>query len=528
MAQVTPRTTLPADSDTTGAVQITGASLRCSVRATALTTLALIRMDPSGVWFRISDETGAQMQFTAQPGGDAGNTDVSFSLPAVSSNEWYNLIADSTFAGYAEIDSLSAPPGPSGSVPTSRVLTPANGILFDGASSAVDLSADRTVGIGNISRTKEANYTDTVATSTTAATAGGNLAVSAGTGATTGAGGTYSGKGGIGGNDAVGGPAQIAGGAAGGGNRAGGAASLTGGLGAGTAAGGAASVAGGVGGSTGAGGAASLAGGAAGGAAAAGGAVSIVGGLGNTTGAGGAIVAAGGAGGNDAVGGLVSLTGGAAGGGNRAGGAATKTGGAGAGSAAGGAVTSIGGVGGATGAGGLAALVGGAGGATSGTGGAAAIAGGAGSNGNADGGAVTINGGAKNGSGADGLISLGVTSGSFVKYGVKVQATAAAWTIADPGNAGAIVVTASGVCMLTSAGAETRTVAIPTFVGQTLDIIVDTYVGDIVITFSQRINAALNTIGTFGVVGDYLGLVGVTIGGALRWQVRSNDGVALS
>lgn len=75
MAQVTPRTTLPADSDTTGAVQITGAALRCSVRATALTTLALIRMDPSGVWFRISDETGNQMQFTAQPGGDAGNTD---------------------------------------------------------------------------------------------------------------------------------------------------------------------------------------------------------------------------------------------------------------------------------------------------------------------------------------------------------------------------------------------------------------------------------------------------------------------
>ncbi len=148
MAQVTPRTTLPADSDTTGAVQITGASLRCSVRATALTTLALIRMDPSGKWFRITDETGAPMQFTAAPGGDAGNLDVSFTLPAVSSNEYYNLIADSTFAGYAEIDSLSAPPGPGGAVPTSRTLTPAGGVTLDGSTSAVDLSADRTIGLG--------------------------------------------------------------------------------------------------------------------------------------------------------------------------------------------------------------------------------------------------------------------------------------------------------------------------------------------------------------------------------------------
>lgn len=142
MAQVTPRTTLPADSDTTGAVQITGASLRCSVRATALTTLALIRMDPSGKWFRITDATGAPMQFTAQPGGSAGNTDVSFSLPAVSSNEYYNLIADNTFAGYAEIDSLSAPPGPGGAVPTSRVLSTPAGLLIAGTTSA-DLSADR-------------------------------------------------------------------------------------------------------------------------------------------------------------------------------------------------------------------------------------------------------------------------------------------------------------------------------------------------------------------------------------------------
>jgi hypothetical protein len=142
MAQVTPRTTLPADSDTTGAVQLTGNSLRCSVRATALTTLALIRMDPSGKWFRITDSTGAPMQFTAQPGGNAGNLDVSFSLKADAANEYYNLIGDSTFAGYAELDSLSSPPGPGTSVPSSRVLSTPAGLLIAGAASA-DLSADR-------------------------------------------------------------------------------------------------------------------------------------------------------------------------------------------------------------------------------------------------------------------------------------------------------------------------------------------------------------------------------------------------
>lgn len=438
MAQVTPLTALPADSDTTGAVQITGASLRCSVRATALTTLALIRMDPSGKWFRITDETGSPMQFTAAPGGDAGNLDVSFTLPAASSNEWYNLIADSTFAGYAEIDSLSAPPGPSGSVPTSRVLTPANGILLDGATAAVDLSADRTIGLGSVTFTKEANYTIAVGTSTTATTAGGNLAITAGVGATTGAGGNASLRGGVGGNDAVGGTLAVAGGAAGGGNRAGGAASVTGG--------------------------------------------------------------------------------------------------AGAGSAAGGAVSSVGGAGGATGAGGAGSLTGGAGGATSGTGGAVAIAGGAGTNGNANGGAVTIDGGAKNGSGADGAISIGATAGAItlgksttiLTFQSKQAAGAATNTIADPGNAGAIAVTASGVCALTSAGAETRTLAIPTFMGQEISLIADTYVGNIVVTSAQAINQAGNTIMTFGVVNDCITLKAMTIGGALRWRTIANDGVALS
>lgn len=96
---------------------------------------------------------------------------------------------------------------------------------------------------------------------------------------------------------------------------------------------------------------------------------------------------------------------------------------------------------------------------------------------------------------------------------------------ADPGNAGAIEASRSATVMMTSAGAETRTLAIPTFVGQTLRLVDAVHVGNIVVTASFRINQAGNTIMTFGAVGDFIELVAVTIGGALRWQVSGNDAV---
>lgn len=100
--------------------------------------------------------------------------------------------------------------------------------------------------------------------------------------------------------------------------------------------------------------------------------------------------------------------------------------------------------------------------------------------------------------------------------------------IADPGNAGAIPVTSTGTCSMTSAGAETRTLAIPTFVGQRLSLIDDVHVGNIVVTSAQAINQAGNTVMTFGAVADFIDLVAAQVGGALRWRVVGNDGVALS
>ena len=100
--------------------------------------------------------------------------------------------------------------------------------------------------------------------------------------------------------------------------------------------------------------------------------------------------------------------------------------------------------------------------------------------------------------------------------------------IADPGNAGAIPVTRSGNAALTTAGAETRTLADPTRVGQVLTIGLDVDGGDAVITAASAINQAGNTIMTMADAGDAIRLEGVQVAGAPVWRVVSNDGVALS
>lgn len=101
-------------------------------------------------------------------------------------------------------------------------------------------------------------------------------------------------------------------------------------------------------------------------------------------------------------------------------------------------------------------------------------------------------------------------------------------SIADPGNAGAIPVGQSALVALTSAGAETRTIAAPKFMGQHLDIICDTYVGNIVVTVSAAFNVAGNTVITFGAAGHRATLTAHQIGGALRWKIGATDGATLS
>jgi hypothetical protein len=101
--------------------------------------------------------------------------------------------------------------------------------------------------------------------------------------------------------------------------------------------------------------------------------------------------------------------------------------------------------------------------------------------------------------------------------------------LADPGTGAAIPVTRSAYVGIVTAAAETNTLAIPTFLGQRLILNMDTRVGgDRVVTCAQSLNQAGNTIMTFGAARDCIVLEAIKVGGAFRWQVVSNDGVALS
>lgn len=103
--------------------------------------------------------------------------------------------------------------------------------------------------------------------------------------------------------------------------------------------------------------------------------------------------------------------------------------------------------------------------------------------------------------------------------------------ITDPGSVTqAIPVTESGSVALVSAGAEDRTVAAPTFAGQTLSIFCETFVGNITVTFATQINVATNTIATFTAASQSIIVMAVvsTAAGALVWRVVQNDATTLS
>ena len=107
---------------------------------------------------------------------------------------------------------------------------------------------------------------------------------------------------------------------------------------------------------------------------------------------------------------------------------------------------------------------------------------------------------------------------------------AAAGLISDPGTGNAIPVTATATVAITTGGSgQTNTLAIPTFIGQELAIIMDVDGGgNRVITVASAFNIAGNTVITLADAGDFVKLQAAQIGGALRWRLVVNDGAALS
>ena len=138
-------------------------------------------------------------------------------------------------------------------------------------------------------------------------------------------------------------------------------------------------------------------------------------------------------------------------------------------------------------------------------------------------------------SGAHAASAISITdSGSFTSAAQVEAALAEIYPniggvqIADPGNSTkAIPVTRSGVCAITTAGAETRTLAIPSFVGQRITLCLNVDGGDCVITVASAINQAGNTTITLNDIGDTVALVGILRSGARAWRVLVNDGATL-
>lgn len=109
-----------------------------------------------------------------------------------------------------------------------------------------------------------------------------------------------------------------------------------------------------------------------------------------------------------------------------------------------------------------------------------------------------------------------------------VNLCGAAHEIDDAGNAGAIPVTSSGHVKLVTAGAETRTLAAPSFAGQILSLSMKTDGGDCVLTCATTINQAGNNTITFNDAGDCVTLIAKSNGANLRWSVLANDGATLA
>jgi hypothetical protein len=118
------------------------------------------------------------------------------------------------------------------------------------------------------------------------------------------------------------------------------------------------------------------------------------------------------------------------------------------------------------------------------------------------------------------VVGIGSNKWLVLPMNGTVTATVSAITtaIADPGNAGAIPVTGSGYVPLVSAGAETRTLAAPTFIGQELLIYFKTDGGTIVLTCATTLNEAGNNTLTFAEDGQAVRITAVEQAGNLRWR----------
>ncbi len=112
---------------------------------------------------------------------------------------------------------------------------------------------------------------------------------------------------------------------------------------------------------------------------------------------------------------------------------------------------------------------------------------------------------------------IGYFSGAYAPGSLSLAIT-------DPGNAGAIPVTRSGYVSITSTGSDTRTLAIPTFVGQQLLLIHAVDGGSVAVTVASAVNIAGNTILTATAVRAWILLTASLTGTTKVWTITATDG----
>lgn len=131
---------------------------------------------------------------------------------------------------------------------------------------------------------------------------------------------------------------------------------------------------------------------------------------------------------------------------------------------------------------------------------------------------------------AVGSVALTVSNPAGVAGNITLDDLFDPITVADPGTAQAIpVVRSSTVCFTVGAGAETNTLAVPSFVGQTVHLYCASIAGGTrAVTAASAINVAGNTVMTFNAARDNCTLVAVLVGASLAWEIQFNASVTLS
>ena len=98
--------------------------------------------------------------------------------------------------------------------------------------------------------------------------------------------------------------------------------------------------------------------------------------------------------------------------------------------------------------------------------------------------------------------------------------------LADPGDGGTIAPTMWGqICEITSAGAETRTLARPNRSGIRFTVVLYSDGGNVTLTATGGLNAAGDTVAVLADAGDMLDLISVKASGTTSsWRIVENVG----